>query len=724
MKNNKAIKKFVNYFSLSLFIAFILSFIYIFYPSLPDSFDNRLRDYLFSLRGEIPNSGNVIIIDIDEESIKELGQWPWSRNKVSQIVKNLTDANIGIIGMDIVFAEVDNSSPHLVLEKFGIKKENIPNYDLEFSQTISNSPVILGYQFELEKNQFINTNVPEIPAIFIEKNKLNDSNYLIEAKGTILNTPLLQNNSYSSGFFNNIPDETGIIRSVPLIISYNDTIYPSLALEIIRTITDSKKVFINYNEEGVSTISLNDIEIPTDRHGRILVNFRGKEKNFKYYSAIDIYNNNFKKEELEGKIALVGTSAAGLLDLRATPFESVYPGVEVHANVIDNILVGDYIYKASWIDGANILIIFLLSLIIVLLTTYTPFWLNPLIFITGSILCLFSIYEILFNFGIVLNIFFPLITILLASIFTTLFDYFYEIKKEEAIKAKFASKVSKNVMENLLHNIDSDEFHAMEKEVTIFFSDIRGFTNISEKMNNAKNLIEYLNTYMEPMSNIIIKYDGTIDKYIGDAIMAYWNAPSNVENHADKAVLASLEQLAQLEKLNEDLLKQNKPIINIGIGLNTGKVIVGEMGSKGRSDYTVIGDAINLGSRLESLCKYYDSKLNISNYTKEKLVGNYTFRYLDLVKVKGKEKPVEIWEVLGEEKISDKLKEELDLYHKAIEDYKNSDFKKALNVFKILENNPEKTNKNIYKIYIERCEEFIKTPPKEFDGIFEHKTKA
>ena len=279
-------------------------------------------------------------------------------------------------------------------------------------------------------------------------------------------------------------------------------------------------------------------------------------------------------------------------------------------------------------------------------------------------------------------------------------------------------------MENLLHNIDSDEFHAMEKEVTIFFSDIRGFTNISEKMNNAKNLIEYLNTYMEPMSNIIIKYDGTIDKYIGDAIMAYWNAPSNVEIHADKAVLASLEQLAQLEKLNEDLLKQNKPIINIGIGLNTGKVIVGEMGSKGRSDYTVIGDTINLGSRLESLCKYYDSKLNISNYTKEKLVGNYTFRYLDLVKVKGKEKPVEIWEVLGEEKISDKLKEELDLYHKAIEDYKNSDFRKALNVFKILENNPEKTNKNIYKIYIERCEEFIKTPPKEFDGIFEHKTKA
>lgn len=614
--------------------------------------------------------------------------------------------------------------PHLVLEKYGIKKENIPNYDVEFAETISNSPVILGYQFELEKSEFINTSAPEIPAIFIERNKPENSNFLINAKGTILNTPLLQDNSYSSGFFNNIPDASGIIRSVPLIISYNDTIYPSLALEIIRTITDNKKVFINYNKDGVSNISLNDIEIPTDRYGRILVNFRGKERNFKYYSAIDIYNNNFKKEELEGKIALVGTSAAGLLDLRATPFESVYPGVEVHANVIDNVLVGDYIYKASWIDGANIAIIFLISIIIVLLTTYTPFWVNPLIFISASFLCLFLIYEILFTVGIVLNIFFPLLTIILASICTTLFDYFYEIKKEEAIKAKFASKVSKNVMENLLHNIDTDEFQAMEKEVTIFFSDIRGFTNISEKMQNAKDLIEYLNTYMEPMSNIIIKHDGTIDKYIGDAIMAYWNAPSSVKNHADKAVLASLEQLAQLEKLNESLLKQNKPIINIGIGLNTGTVIVGEMGSKGRSDYTVIGDAINLGSRLESLCKYYDSKLNISNYTKEKLIGNYTFRYLDLVKVKGKEKPVEIWQVLGKDKINDKLQEELDLYHQAIEEYKNSDFEKALSIFQILDNNPEKTNNNIYKIYIERCEEFIKTPSKNFDGVFEHKTKA
>ena len=497
-----------------------------------------------------------------------------------------------------------------------------------------------------------------------------------------------------------------------------------MALEIIRTITNNKKVLINYNNDGVENISLGDIIIPTDRYGRLLVNFRGKEKNFKYFSALDIYNNNFNKNEIEGKIALVGTSAAGLLDLRATPFESVYPGVEVHANVIDNILVGDFIYKASWMDGANVAIIFILSIIIILLTTYTPFWANPLILISSSFLCLVALYELLFKYGLVLNIFFPLLTILFASIVTTLFDYFYELKKEEAIKAKFASKVSKNVMENLLHNIDTDEFQAMEKEITIFFSDIRNFTNISEKMNSAKSLIDYLNTYMEPMSNIIIKYDGTIDKYIGDSIMAYWNAPSNVENHADKALLASLEQLEILEKINQILENENKPLINIGIGLNTGNVIVGEMGSKGRSDYTVIGDTINLGSRLESLCKYYDSKLNISNFTKEKLTGKYIFRFLDLVKVKGKEKPIEIWQVLGKGEANPILKKELDLYNKAINLYKNSNFIEALAIFQELQNNPEKINKKIYKIYIKRCEEFIKTPPLNFDGIYEHKTKS
>ncbi len=730
MNNKRAIKKFFIYFTVAFLLACSLSILYIFFPKSLTSIDNRFRDYLFTFRGEIPNTNTVVIIDIDEKSLKKLGQWPWSRNKIAKILTNLSNANVGLIAMDIVFAEEDNSSPHKIFSKYNIKKEDlkdgiIPNYDMEFAKVIASTPTILGYQFEFKKkNENISQNAPEIPAIFIERNKNIGSQHLLKTTGTILNTKLLQESAYSSGFFNNIPDASGIVRSVPLILSFNDMIYPSLALEALRILSNSNKVFVNYNENGVENISMNDIIIPTDRHGRLLVNFRGAERNFKYLSAFDIYNNNFDKKDIEGKIALIGTSAAGLLDLRATPFDSVYPGVEVHANVIDNIIQGDFLSKDSFLELRDISVIFILSIFVILFICYTPFWASPIITLIFFFISLVFIYKAMFTYGIITNIFFPILTIILATILAILLDYFYEIKQKEAIKEKFASKVSKKVMNNLLKNIDSTKFQAMEKEVTVFFSDIRSFTKISEEMQDAKSLINYLNQYMEPMSNIINKYEGTIDKYIGDAIMAYWNAPIDVENHADKAVKASLEQLLQLKKLNKKLEEENKPSIDIGIGLNTGVAIVGEMGSIGRSDYTVIGDSINLGARLESLCKYYGSKLNISNYTKEALNDDYIFRFLDLVKVKGKEKPVEIWQVLGMGKARKALKKELELHHKAIDLYKNKSFDKALTIFQELESNEKKTNNNIYKIYIQRCEEYIMHPPKNFNGIFEHHTKG
>lgn len=225
------------------------------------------------------------------------------------------------------------------------------------------------------------------------------------------------------------------------------------------------------------------------------------------------------------------------------------------------------------------------------------------------------------------------------------------------------------------------------------------------------------------MSNIITKYEGTIDKYIGDAIMAYWNAPADVINHADKAVEASLKQIDSLEILNKELEKENKPLIDIGIGLNTGIAIVGEMGSQGRSDYTVIGDSINLGARLESLCKYYGSKLNISNFTKEQLKNKYVFRFLDLVTVKGKDKPIEIWQIHKKGNANEKEEKELEKYHLAIKLYKEAKFEDALTLFKTIIKEEKITNTKIYEIYIKRCIEYIKNPPNEFNAIFTHTIK-
>jgi len=746
MKFKKSIKKFFLYTFIALVIGTLISIFNIYNPTFINSFDNKLKDYMFIYRGIQKDSRNVVIIDIDEASLKSLGQWPWSRNKIAQILENLTKANVRIIGFDIVFAELDQSSPHKVLNDLNIQAKNIPNYDDIFNSIVSKTPTVLGYQFELEDKDFIRKEELNIPALIIEKNKNDGQDMLINAKGTILNHSSLQESGYTSGFFNNIPDDNGIVRSVPLVIRYDDQIYPSLALELIRVSSGIKKVFINYSQLGVDNIQIGDFKIPTDRHGRLVVNYRGPTKTFKYISALDIYNNTFDSKDIEGKVAIIGTSAAGLNDLRAMPFESVYPGVEVHANAIDNILTSDFLVKPNWIDGANFLIIFAVALLATLIVTFAPFWFNPIVLFTFIGLIFIISYHLLFEYGIIINTLLPLITVILSILIATFMDYVFEVKNEAIIKRKFASKVSPDVMESLLNNPDSDAFSANSKEITVFFSDIRGFTNISEVMPNAKVLIEFLNEYMDPMTDIIIKEKGTVDKFIGDAIMAYWNAPGDVENHADKALNAALKQLHSIENLNtkirndlrfKDVVKMsdknNIPILDIGIGLNTGIAIAGEMGSSQRSDYTVIGDSINLGARLESLCKYYDSKCTISDFTKQQLKEKYIFRSLDLVLVKGKSEPVQIWQVIDYDNpnsknnlftiTKDELIEELEQYHKALNLYNNAFFQKALILFQTIDAQERKTNQKIYSIYIERCQYYIQNPPTSFNGIFKHTTK-
>ncbi|MFA6788609.1 MAG: CHASE2 domain-containing protein, partial [Arcobacteraceae bacterium] len=237
-----------------LLIMISTSALYIFFPQSLESIDNRFRDYMFILRGEIPQNDKVVIVDIDEKSLKQIGQWPWSRDVLSTLLENLTQAGVAIIGFDIVFAEEDRTSPHKILNKYHITQKNIPNYDEQFAQTVANTPTILGYQFQLNDTDFIEEKSPQIPAIFVEKNRSFEQDYVITGKGTILNIPLVQDNSYSSGFFNNVPDESGIIRSVPLLIRYNEQLYPSLAFELLRAALDVKKVVVNYNDLGVQDV--------------------------------------------------------------------------------------------------------------------------------------------------------------------------------------------------------------------------------------------------------------------------------------------------------------------------------------------------------------------------------------------------------------------------------------------------------------------------------------
>ncbi|MGE4294515.1 MAG: CHASE2 domain-containing protein [Campylobacterales bacterium] len=714
-------KKLILQVSLGVFVAFSMMVASLFLPQSYLSMDNKIRDYLFMFRGAIETSGHVAIVDIDERSLAELGQWPWEREKVARVLQNLSEAGVGIVGLDVVFAEPDNSSPAKVLRQLGMSDANAPDYDAILGQTVGSTPTVAGYVFIMEKDELKQGEGPLVPAIFIERNA-GDHDLLLKPHRPVLNIPAIQEQAYSSGYFNTIPDDdSGIIRSVPLVMKYDDIIYPSLALEMVRIAHEAGRVTVQHDPQiGVEKIVMGELEIPTDRFGRLFVNYRGAGKTFDYIPAVDVYNNDFDPGRVAGKFILLGTSAAGLLDLRAMPFDNVYPGVEIHANVIDNLLAQDFISRPSWTQAVDLLIIFAVAVSLSIVLSYASAFVSLAAVAVFTAAFLGLNYYMLFEHGLILNLLFGLLSILAVTILALVANYFLESKQKELIRAKLAKKVSPSVVEDLLKNPDLAILEGREREITIFFSDIRGFTSLSEAMGSPKALIKFLNNYMTPMTDIIMKDGGTVDKFIGDAIMAYWNAPGEVPHHQDAAVTAALEQIEALHELNVQLKAENKPTIDIGIGLNTGLATVGEMGSEGRADYTVIGDPVNLASRLEGLNKPYGTHIIISEYTKAGLKKPYIIRELDRVRVKGKHEPVAIFEVMGFGEAKGELEAEIAAYNEALEAYRASDFAGALERFKALN---AKNACHLYELYIERCEHLIENPPADFDGVFTFTTK-
>ncbi len=704
---------------LTLSLTILMEMLYIKNPAFMQNINNTLIDAAFLYRGTTPVDKRIVIVDVDEKSLQALGQWPWSRNKIARVLQNLSDAGAAIIGLDMVFAEKDNSSPVNIAREANITVQNLPDYDRILAETLARTPVIAGFTFDFEKK--LPNPPPTVNAIYIQRGK-GAHESLPVARGIVTNIPLLQQSAYSSGSFNTVPDSDGIVRYVPLLVTYDHTIYPSLSFEMIRTLLGLRKVNLYYDTNGVTEISLGEVHIPVDAQGRLFVNYHGGPKSYPYLSAVDIYNRHFDPSYVEGKIILLGTSAAGLLDLRATPFASVYPGVEVHANVIDNIINDDTIADNSSLDSLMTMAAIPLTVIsIALILTFAP-PLGAFGLIVGFVMATAALYyQALFDQHQLFNFAYPLLSTLLAIFTFTFYKIYSENRQKELVAARFAKKVSPQVAAQLLINPEN-VFTTSEEEITIFFSDIRNFTTISESFGNPRILIDYLNTYMSPMSEIIIAHEGTIDKYIGDAIMAYWNAPLRVSNHADKAVQAAIRQIEALQELNLTLQQKSFPPIDIGIGIHTGKAIVGEMGSEGRSDYTVIGDTINLGSRIEGLCKTYGAKILISAATRAHLNETYRLREVDIVQVKGKNEAIAIYEVLGTGYFTEEEAALQKQYMHARRLYLSARFEEAYRLFmKLKHRSPHK----LYALYMERCDTYRnrKEKIKEFDGVHRFTTK-
>ncbi|MDY6852771.1 MAG: adenylate/guanylate cyclase domain-containing protein, partial [Thermodesulfobacteriota bacterium] len=481
--------------------------------------------------------------------------------------------------------------------------------------------------------------------------------------------------------------------------------------------------FLEVSELGVERVGLGELNLPTDEAGRLLVNYRGPAQTFPHYPIADILAGRLDKGTFKDKIVLVGPTAVGIYDLRVTPYDSVFPGVEIHANIIDNILHKDFLVRPNWSGIFDIGSIILIGLILGLLLPKLSAMTGPFLGL-GLLAVLVGGNFAFFTRGWWINIVFPVLSLVVIYIGITVFRYITEEREKRKIKGAFSSYVNPSVVNEMLKNPDMLKLGGDKRIATVLFSDIRGFTTISEKL-DPEALVNLLNRYLTIMTDLVFKYDGLLDKYIGDAIMAVWGAPLAQPEHALLACRTSLDMMAELKKLQQALAEEdeNIPYLDIGIGLNTGPMVVGNMGSETRMDYTAMGDAVNLGSRLEGANKQYGTNIIIGEMTFEQVKDVMYCRELDSVAVKGKKLPVRIYEMLGETgRVSEKKINLARAFTRGLAAYKSRRFKRAEGIFMgIKEHYPEDKPT---LLYLDRVAELaLNPPPDDWDGVFVMTTK-
>lgn len=645
--------------------------IYFISPPILDLGELKSLDLRFRERGERKAGEKVVIVAIDEKSVNELGRWPWPRTRIAELLKALSESGAKTIGFDIVFSEPDQNSGLQTIRDLKEKTISLKldgkllNYldrmekgfdtDSALKEAIESSKrAVLGYFFHFGDGSGINEDDETGKGRYSFVRALEDgaATPVKEASSMETNIKPVSNAAKEMGYFNIFPDKDGTIRWYPLAIKYGDDYYSPLALQLVREYLSGQPLSLVTAGYGIAGIKVGDTDIPSDEQGRLLINYYGPQKSFRHYSFVDVIKGRVPAEAFRDKVVIVGATETGIFDMRVTPFESVYPGVEIHATVAENILNQEFILRPSWFALFDLLSI----LSIGTLLTISLQRLRALggFVITACLMVGYFYFDryLFIEKGLWLNIVFPFLTFTSVYIAITVYSYFSEEKEKKKVKGAFQYYVTASVMEEILKHPDKLKLGGDEKELSVLFSDIRGFTSISEKI-PPEALVGLLNEYFTAMTDIVFKYEGYLDKYIGDAIMAVYGAPVEQEDHTLKACLTAIEMMEMLRYLQKKWESEGLPRIDIGIGINTGKMIVGNMGSKRRFNYTAVGDNVNLASRLEGLTKDYGAPIVISETVYEKVKGKLQCRELGSVKVKGKEIPTKVYELIGKVASSD-----------------------------------------------------------------------
>ena len=671
--------------------------------------DLKARDAFVRARGVSVPSDKVVIVSVDEKSVNELGRWPWPRARMAELLRALDGA--GVVAFDMVFSEAENS-------------EN----DGALADAVSSAGnVVLGYFFRHDA-----TGVPPEESLLQHKrSKVSVVRYLdaesegkplplVEFKGIEPNIPEIGRGAAGFGTFTIFTGDDGILRESNLLYRFEDTMYPVLSIEALRKFT-GEDIVVTAAAYGVDSISIGGHHVPLDKNGEFALNFYGPGETFPIYSIVDVIKGRLPKETFAGKLVFVGATEVGIYDLRATPMDPVYPGVEVHATIASNVLQGRYLTSGSSSFVLSLTLMLVLPVLLSLILSRVHRTYVSLIIFSGALVLLVSGLFFIFSAAdLVVSFVYPGISLTLAYIFTEAYRNVVVEKKSKFYRKAFSTYVPPQLVNEILKDPESLKLGGQKRVITVLFSDIRGFTSIAEKL-APEELVAQLNDYLTPMTKVIFNEQGTLDKYIGDAIMAIFNAPLDLVDHPRRACAAALSMLGRLPALNAVWENRGLPTINIGIGLNTGEAVVGNMGADLRFDYTAIGDTVNLSSRLEGMNKVYGTGIIVSISTFSEVEGEFVFRELDLVRVKGKQRPVAIYELLGhagsatESSLASK-------FAGALVNYRKGKFRTARGAFEgILKEHP---GDGPSRLYIKRCDEFLaEPPPMDWDGVYMAKSK-
>ena len=612
----------------------------------------------------------VIIVDIDDESLKKVGQWPWPRNMLADLLSRIRNAGAAAVGVDFVFPEPDRLSPDQVVKDWpresGLEDmrqiiAKLPSHDEIFAGEIRRGRVVLG---------FIMTNKKKVGKVPLPKTSFafagTDPKKLVPAfPRAVTSLPVLTRAAMGAGFLNWIPDLDQVVRRVPLLARVGNQLFPAMAIDTLRVAQDASTYIVKSSgasgvqsfgqDTGVDSIRVGSGIVPVNPAGEMLIHFSYRDRS-RYIPAWKVLANAINLESLAGRIVLVGTSAAGLFDMRATPLESAVPGIEVHAQAIEQVIDGRFLYRPDYSLGVEVLFMILVALILIFLLPRAGVAWSALVGGGVVLLVTFTSYFMFLKWGWLVDPVYPSLSALAVYLTGSAIVYLHSETERRQIRAAFSYYLSPPLVEQLAADPERLVLGGELRDVTVLFADIRGFTTISEGLSSPE-LISLINQVLTPTSDAILSRKGTIDKYMGDAVMAFWNAPLDDPDHARNAALAALDIQKGLAALNLQLREKAEAAgrkavdIRVGVGLNTGPCSVGNMGTQYRFDYSVIGDNVNIASRLEGQTREYGVDILITSSTAA-LCEDLAALEVDLIRVKGKQEAVRVFALIGDETLA------------------------------------------------------------------------